>query len=311
MKKGKAKSSQKKYLSVVLIPHSSGNVKVLRFNAFYIKLAAFFIMLAAVFVFGSIYISNMKKENEALKRDINELYVTTTEQGKLIESKTEEINKLKEESAAFRENVNDKIEEFTDKFNKITDEYLEERSKTVSRSGVRNEADFASDLYQLKKSLDNLSELYSRSRLLNADLETAEAKISAFMETIPTLWPVRGRITDEYGYRTDPINGRRKFHTGLDIAADRGTSIKAAAGGKVIMAERTYATGLTVKIDHGRGIVTLYGHVSKLLVKPGQTVEKGDVIARVGSTGRSTGPHLHFEIHIYGSTVNPLEYLED
>jgi len=310
MKKGKARHAQKKYLSIVLIPHSSSNVKVLKFNAFYLKLAAFFIVLIAVFVSGSIYISKIVKENEALKKNITELYVTTTEQSKLIEAKSNEITRLQEESAAFRETVNDKIEEFTESFNKITDEYLQKRSATASRSGERNESAFAGDLYQLKQSLDSLTSLYSRSRILTADLEAAEAKIDAFMETIPTLWPVNGRITDEYGYRKDPINGKRKFHTGLDIAADTGTPIKAAASGKVIFAQSTYATGRTVKIDHGRGIVTLYGHASKILVEEGQTVEKGEVIAKVGSTGRSTGPHLHFEIHLYGSTVDPLEYLE-
>ena len=130
------------------------------------------------------------------------------------------------------------------------------------------------------------------------------------MEVIPTLWPLEGRITDEYGYRKDPFNGKRKFHTGLDIAADTGTPVKAAASGTVTSVYNIYATGRTVEVDHGNGFVTLYGHCSKILVEPGQQVKKGEEIAKVGNTGRSTGPHLHLEIQLYGSAIDPMEYLD-
>jgi murein DD-endopeptidase MepM/ murein hydrolase activator NlpD len=152
--------------------------------------------------------------------------------------------------------------------------------------------------------------LYSRSGQPNADLDAAQAKIDEFMETIPTLWPVSGTITDEFGNRRDPFTRRLKYHTGMDLGADYGKSIKAAAGGKVIMVDYIYGTGRTVKISHGNGITTLYGHCSKILVEEGQIVEKGEVIAKVGSTGRSTGPHLHFEVQLYGTPVDPLKYLE-
>ena len=144
----------------------------------------------------------------------------------------------------------------------------------------------------------------------DADMEAAEEKIRAFMEVIPTLWPVEGRITDEFGYRKDPFTKKRTFHEALDIAADTGTIIKAAAGGKVVSTEYTYATGRTVKIDHGNGFVTIYGHCSKYLVESGQYVKKGEEIAKVGNTGRSTGPHLHFEMWLFGKAIDPLEYLE-
>lgn len=310
MKKGKAKRTQKKYFSVVLVPHSSSHVKVFKFTSFYAKLIACFVILIAIFIGGGLYISKMLEENKALKQDISELYTTTVEQSKLLDSRSTEIERLQNESAAFREVVNDKIEEFTESFNKITDEYLEERSQQVSRSGERTETAFTNDMRQLKASLDSLTQLYSRSGSLNADLDAAEAKINEFMETVPTLWPVSGTITDKFGYRRDPFTRKTKYHTGLDIGADYGKSIKAAAGGKVIMVDYVYGTGNTVKVDHGNGIVTLYGHCSKILVKEGQTVEKGEVIAKVGSSGRSTGPHLHLEVQIYGTPVDPLQYLE-
>lgn len=310
MKKGKAKKTQKKYFSVVLVPHSSSHVKVFKFTSFYAKLIACVVILIAIFVCGGLYISKMLEENASLKKNINELYSATAEQSKLLDARSDEIERLRNESADFKEVVNDKIEEFTENFNKITDEYLEERSQKVSRSGERTETAFTNDMRNLKGSLDSLTQLYSRSGTPNADLDAAEAKINEFMETIPTLWPVSGTITDEFGNRRDPFTRKLKYHTGMDIGTDYGRSIKAAAGGKVVMVDYIYGTGKTVKISHGNGITTLYGHCSKILVEEGQIVEKGEVIAKVGSSGRSTGPHLHFEVLLYGTPVDPLKYLE-
>lgn len=310
MKKGKAKKTQKKYFSVVLVPHSSSHVKVFKFTSFYAKLIACVVILIAIFVSSGLYISKMLEENASLKKNLNELYSTTTEQSKLLDARSEEIERLQNESADFKEVVNDKIEEFTKNFNAITDEYIEERSQKVSRSGERTETAFTNDMRNLKGTLDSLTQLYSRSGQPNADLDAAEAKIDKFMEAIPTLWPVSGSITDEFGNRRDPFTRKIKYHTGMDIGADYGKSIKAAAGGKVVMVDYIYGTGRTVKISHGNGITTLYGHCSKILVEEGQIVEKGEVIAKVGSTGRSTGPHLHFEVQLYGTPVDPLKYLE-
>jgi murein DD-endopeptidase MepM/ murein hydrolase activator NlpD len=310
MKKGKVRKTEKKYLSIVLVPHSSSHVKVFKFTSFYAKVVVCVLLLTAVFVGSGLYISKMLDENKSLKQNINDLYSTNTEQRKLIEERTEEIEQLKEQSAAFNEIVNDKIEEFTENFNKITDEYIEERSTKANRSGDRTENAFTNDMRVLKETLDSLSSLYSRTGKPVADLNAAESKIEAFMETVPTLWPVSGRITDNFGYRKDPFTRRKKFHAGLDIGADYGSKIVAAASGKVILAEHTSGTGKTVKISHARGITTLYGHASSILVKEGQMVKKGDAIAKVGSSGRSTGPHLHFEILLYGTAVDPLQYLD-
>lgn len=124
------------------------------------------------------------------------------------------------------------------------------------------------------------------------------------------LWPTTSSIiTSYFGYRVHPIWGTTRFHSGIDIGAGYGKPIYAAADGVVIFAGWYYGYGYTVVIDHGSGITTLYAHCSSLNVYKGQYVTRGQVIARVGSTGNSTGPHLHFEVQINGQPVNPLNYL--
>lgn len=122
-------------------------------------------------------------------------------------------------------------------------------------------------------------------------------------------WPVSGTVTSGFGYRIHPILGKRILHTGIDIAAASGTAIWAADGGKVIYATWVDGYGNTVALDHGGGISTLYAHQSSIAVSYGQTVTKGQVIGYVGSTGYSTGPHLHFEVRVDGAPVDPMGYL--
>ncbi len=123
------------------------------------------------------------------------------------------------------------------------------------------------------------------------------------------IWPVNGGVTSYFGWRMHPILNERRFHYGIDISASHGTPIKAAQSGVVIHGGAKGGYGLTVIIDHGGKLSTLYAHASQLYVKNGEAVSKGQVIAAVGSTGLSTGPHLHFEVRVDGEAKNPLEYL--
>ncbi len=155
---------------------------------------------------------------------------------------------------------------------------------------------------------DELEDMVRESRKLEAQIAAIQAKS---MGSVPVfngrfIRPVGGRMTSRFGSRRHPISGKTKMHTGVDIAASSGTTIVAAGSGKVITSAYINGYGNTIVIDHGGGVSTLYGHCSRLFVSSGTFVKQGQRIAAVGSTGYSTGPHLHFEVRINGRPVNPL-----
>ena len=125
----------------------------------------------------------------------------------------------------------------------------------------------------------------------------------------PNLWPVEGQVTGSFGERIDPFNGEGAFHSGVDISSAYGTPIIAPADGLVTFADFMGGYGKALMVDHGHGISTRYGHLSGFAVTPGQHVHRGDVIGYVGLSGRSTGPHLHYEVRINDTPVNPYKYL--
>jgi murein DD-endopeptidase MepM/ murein hydrolase activator NlpD len=127
----------------------------------------------------------------------------------------------------------------------------------------------------------------------------------------PSIWPTKGWLTSRYGYRTSPFTGRQQFHAGLDIAGARGTDVVATARGKVVYSGKRGPLGNSLIIDHGYGVRTQYGHVDDVYVKRGETVERGEKIASLGNSGRSTGPHLHYVVEVNGKTRNPLDYIFD
>jgi murein DD-endopeptidase MepM/ murein hydrolase activator NlpD len=126
----------------------------------------------------------------------------------------------------------------------------------------------------------------------------------------PSLWPVDGRLMSGFAQRTDPFSGEGAFHTGVDISAPTGTPVRSTADGIVIQAEPvTGGYGRLVRIDHGGDVQTYYAHLSRIVVRVGQEVRRGDIVGMVGSTGRVTAPHLHYEVRLGGGPVNPYRYL--
>ena len=157
-------------------------------------------------------------------------------------------------------------------------------------------------------------QLYSQSQQISGMIARLQVAASALPEVIKKstgrfMWPVSGRITSTFGYRRHPIFGTVKRHTGIDISRPNGTPIAAADGGKVVFSGWYGGYGKAVIIVHKSGLSTLYGHLSRINVRTGAFVSKGDRIGAVGSTGYSTGAHLHFEVRVNGRPVNPLGYL--
>jgi murein DD-endopeptidase MepM/ murein hydrolase activator NlpD len=127
----------------------------------------------------------------------------------------------------------------------------------------------------------------------------------------PTLWPVIGRITGSFGERLDPFSGEGAFHTGVDISSQYGDGVRAAGDGVVVNASVHAGYGRLVVVDHGFGVASWYGHLSSFTVAPGMRVKRGDLVGYVGVSGRTTGPHVHYEVRINGAPVNPMRYLRN
>ncbi len=141
-------------------------------------------------------------------------------------------------------------------------------------------------------------------------IKSLESKRNLLAAT-PSLRPTNGWYSSKFGYRVSPFTGRKEFHRGLDIANKHGTPIIAPADGVVTFSKNKWLIGNMLKIDHGYGMVTLYGHISKFMKHRGDHVKRGDVIALMGNTGRSTGPHVHYEVRLNGVPVNPSKYILD
>jgi len=171
---------------------------------------------------------------------------------------------------------------------------------------------------QYSQSLDQLLAL--RSSAMSGEIMHGLVPSSRFpagfsgtvnLADAPSLWPVQGVVTSSFGARLDPFNGEGAFHTGLDIATARGDAVRAAADGTVLKAGMGSGYGREVVIDHGHGIQTLYAHLSGFAVTAGQDVSRGDILGYVGTSGHSTGPHLHYEVRIHDTPVNPYKYLRN
>lgn len=151
-----------------------------------------------------------------------------------------------------------------------------------------------------------------RAEQLASSLDRVETRLTEnlrLLSATPSIWPVGGLISSGYGWRRDPISGQRDHHPGIDISGNPGRPVASTASGVVAKVLQVGGLGRAVYVSHGYGTTTVYGHLARVLVRPGQKVERGTTVGLVGNTGRSTGYHLHYEVHLDGQPVNPLPYL--
>ncbi len=179
---------------------------------------------------------------------------------------------------------------------------------TAASSGTLTDQQFASSIGQLHALK---SSAMTGVATIGIAFGTRNSRLDdwARLAKAPTLWPVEGMITGSFGERIDPFNGEGAFHSGVDISSSYGHPVVAPADGVVTFADNMAGYGRMLVIEHGNGISTRYGHLSGFAVAPGQTIQRGDVIGYVGLSGRSTGPHLHYEVRIHDAPVNPYKYL--
>ncbi len=222
---------------------------------------------------------------------------TLREQQDLITQKKEEISKQQQD-----------LEKQKNLFTRLQNQNKYEQTRYLSKiqATQRELSKIQDDRRLLEDALDELEEL---SKSMESQIRDLQNQSKTALGSGKYIWPVSGDITSYFGYRIHPILKKRKYHTGLDISAGMGTPIAASDYAVVIFSGRNGGYGLMLTLDHGAGISTVYAHCSQLLATKGQTVSKGQIIAKVGSTGLSTGPHLHFEVRKDGVPVDPLNYI--
>lgn len=164
-------------------------------------------------------------------------------------------------------------------------------------------------LDDLKENIEQFAQGLELEERSLSELEEYLGERKDLVAATPSIWPTRGWVASGFGYRVSPFTGKRQWHRGVDIATSKGTVIVAPADGVVTFAGLKSGYGKTFVVDHGFGIKTKYGHTSEIYVSPGDFIKRGDVVAKVGSTGRSTGPHLHYEVWVSGVPLDPLDFI--
>lgn len=207
--------------------------------------------------------------------------------------------------------------DFAERLTRYADQRAEAAAQSIRKLGLNPAALLASTDRQggqggpyIKAATARAGSLDPRITRLAASLSRMDA-MQRSLAGIPQVHPAKAEfISSRFGYRTDPINGDAAFHAGLDFAGPIGAPVYAAADGKVSFAGQQHGYGNIVEVDHGNGLTTRYAHMSRFRTAVGQTVEAGQIIGAIGNTGRSTGPHLHFEVRVHGRPVNPKPFLQ-
>ena len=292
---------KRKYLSVLIVPHH-GRVKhkKISYSRIWLALLALFLLLG-VGAFSTVnYLTHrrdnynflqLKREKEQLQKELSHMQLVISD---LRVGMNELMAKEKNIRLVFG---------------------LPEVDDAVREVGVGGPNPFpyaaGSDM-ELGQAVADVDKLLRQTRFEQESLNQIHDQLlekKDLLEHTPSIAPTKGYLSRGFGVRTDPFTGLRQPHWGIDLAADIGTPVCASAGGTIFFTGWHYGLGRLVIIDHGYDYRTHYGHLSQIKVKKGQKVKRGDIIGVVGNTGYSTGPHLHYEVHLKGQPVNPQNYI--
>lgn len=299
------------HATFMYIPETESKVLSLRIPLWLPKTVAIVLALLLLGTSTSLYmLGSINDKYSNSKNEINKLAAVNT-------SQRQEIESLQNEAQQIRQQLDENAKALED-IKKIVgikqSESTEKKEAPAAKPESSNTSqgkidDVALQIESIKTSYAALSiDAMAQRQVIDSAVAPVKKQV-AFLSAKPTIRPVDTRITATYGYRRNPFTNRgSEFHRGIDFAGAIGTPIKATGDGVVIFAGWQSGFGKVVIISHGYGYTTLYGHNSKLLVEQGDKVKKGQVISKMGSTGRSTGPHCHYEVRLNGATVNPAKY---
>ena len=294
----------KRFYTFIIVPDASSRLHKVRVSGAVMSVLMT-IGLISFFVVGGLAFNYAKMAFKLA--DYNQLQAENTELR--VEQKNLEVSTRKlDTKIAALENLSAKIasliesDTWNKRFANLNLAAVGGSKKDYPTADILNDSDLKTSVEILK---DRTSDLESHLKLIE---QVAERRATMLRFT-PTIWPLTGRIGSHYGSRLDPFTGDAEVHRGMDIVGLYGSSVKAPADGVVIYSSRKSDYGNLIILDHGQGLTTRYGHLSRFGVRSGQRVAKGDVIGYVGTTGRSTGPHLHYEVRMNDRPVNPRNYL--
>lgn len=308
---------KKKTLTIWLHSDTSSTIREVTVQKGVLMFFLFIIIISAAGIsyvgHGYMELKKLSLKNDDYLKTIQEQTLEIKSQRHHIQALAQKIDALKEPLAA--------ISSFEDKIRLIADiKHPRDKGGMFGIGGISEntlhgnlplEQKHNRLVRELYRSIDEIDIFAAEKVVALKQLTTTLENQQNILACTPSITPIEGIVTCDFGYRKSPFTQKREFHSGMDIANKRGTEIYATANGRVSFAASRMFIGKLVVIDHGHGIVTKYGHMSKINVKKGDRVKRGDVIGLVGNTGKSTGPHIHYEVRLNGSPVNPAEYILD
>ncbi|OEU50303.1 MAG: hypothetical protein BA871_10875 [Desulfuromonadales bacterium C00003096] len=284
-------------MSIIVIPDGSRRVRRFRIGIRGLQLAA---GVMAVFLLGVSWLAFDYCRTTLDRSELQQLRAANGSQQELIRFLSVDLESLRREMVVLAQN---------DAKVRLMAELAGPAPETPAGLGGPIEVDAAGELSELQQHIDQIRRDIDLRRQSLEEIQSFFNDQSSLLAAKPKGWPTKGWVTSGFGRRLSPFTGRRKLHHGYDIAARTGTPVLATANGVVSKVASLSDYGKIVVLDHGYGYQTYYAHNSKILVKVGQRVQRGEKIAAVGNTGRSTGSHLHYEVRLNGVPVNPKRYI--